>query len=243
MVVGKQQLAMQDSGLQVMGLSVQQSSKPEQMMQQTTSLTNTTTSSAIVQQAMDTSMTAEDHQVLEMTPDQSSKDKYKKRLIVAAQSEATSMMKAPIHNKAQPNSVFLSSQDQALLHHKRHADDGHLHNRRAESMGKQKLQGKFTSKADEHSSLEGFLQVKNLQQQTQENFALRAKSNRHTNSFQSGIRPIKNAPFKPKNNSTTTSQLNDSGHGSGGNAQNSLTTTLNMNVANETSNKFGLNAT
>lgn len=50
-------------------------------------------------------------------------------------------------------------------------------------MGKQKLYSKLASKADEHSSLENFLQVKNLQQQTQENLALRGKNNRHTNSF------------------------------------------------------------
>ena len=50
-------------------------------------------------------------------------------------------------------------------------------------MSKQKLQSKLAGKADEHSSLESFLQVKNLQQQTQDNFAVRGKNNRHTNSF------------------------------------------------------------
>ena len=86
-------------------------------------------------QQTDTSMTED--LMIEMTPDQSTNEKFKKRMIVAPQSEATSIMKAPIHSKAQPNSVFLSSQDQALLQqHKRHADDGHQHHRRAESMGK-----------------------------------------------------------------------------------------------------------
>lgn len=69
------------------------------------------------------------------------------------------------------------------MQHKRHADDGHKHHRRAESLGKQKLQSKFGSKADDHGSLEGFLHVKNLHQQTQENLAFRSKKNRHTNSF------------------------------------------------------------
>lgn len=37
----------------------------------------------------------------------------------------------------------------------------------------------------------------------------------------------------PKTNSTTTSQLNDSGHGSGGNAQTCLSTTVNINLGHE----------
>ena len=47
--------------------------------------------------------------LIEMTPDQS-KDKYKKRMIGVGQLEAgTSIMKAPIHGKAQLNPVFMSS--------------------------------------------------------------------------------------------------------------------------------------
>jgi len=48
------------------------------------------------------------------------------------------------------------------------ADDGSSnahHHRRAESMGKQKLQSKFSNRVDEqHAGLEEFLQVKNFKQ-------------------------------------------------------------------------------
>jgi len=45
---------------------------------------------------------------MEMTPDQS-KDKYKKRILVAGQSDG--LLKVPIHTKAQPNSNFIAQQE------------------------------------------------------------------------------------------------------------------------------------
>ncbi len=52
---------------------------------------------------------------------------------------------------------------------------------------------------------------------------------------------MKNNPFKPnKNNSTTNSQLNDSGHGSGGTVP---ANGMQGVSGNDTSNKFGLNQT
>ena len=89
-----------------------------------------------------------------MTPDQS-KDKYKKRILVAGQSDG--LLKVPIHAKAQPNLNFIAQQEQSLLEYqKRLAEDGISHHK-AESMGKKKPQIKFANKGEDQASLEGFL--------------------------------------------------------------------------------------
>ena len=96
-------------------------------------------------------------------------------------------------------------------------------------MGKQKQMIKFGSKGEDHNSLEGFLQVHHFAQQArQDKVSNRGKTSTKHNSFQGGGRQLKNAPFK--STATTTSQLNESGTGSGGNlpltATNLNTTTL-----------------
>jgi hypothetical protein len=83
-------------------------------------------------------------------------------------------------------------------------------------MGKQKLQ-KIGSKGEEHG-LGSYLHVKHLKQPSQDVLPqpMRTKNQRHHSSFQGGMRLVN--PFKPmQTNSTTNSQLNDSGNGSGGN--------------------------
>ena len=128
------------------------------------------------------------------TPNQSS-EKFKKRMIGGQLEAGASIMKAPIHSKAQMGSVFMSSQDHLLQDHKRMAAEDSAvnashHSRRAESMVKPSMHGKFSNNrtADDHAGLEEFLQVKNFKQQAQETSGggggpFKRKKQKHHSSF------------------------------------------------------------